>query len=208
MADGDAHRPPGWVDDLKLWIAREIKREKGATPTQREERGWGRHERRERARHVDAAYRAVPKKRWLQWSGRQHKTVAEQAATYGLPIGGASIDLAELAPKLHDFLARIAPYYARWITNADEDALLLGEATPSLERLRKAQAELTEFKLKQLKRDVVPREEVHQKLARTASIVRGCGDALQRQFGPEAHQILEDALNDVDRQIAEWLAGG
>jgi ParB-like chromosome segregation protein Spo0J len=34
-----------------------------------------------------------------------------------------------------------------------------------------------------------------------ASILRGCGDTLQRNFGPEALDILNDALDDAEREI-------
>ena len=50
----------------------------------------------------------VTKGTWVKWSGRQHKTLGEQAARYGVPIGGATISLPEVARWLHDFLARNA----------------------------------------------------------------------------------------------------
>ena len=48
--------------------------------------------------------------------------------------------------------------------------------------------------------DSLPPEEI-------AAILRGAGDALLRQFGTAAAQILHEALDDAQREIASSLGG-
>ena len=40
-----------------------------------------------------------------------------------------------------------------------------------------------------------------------ATILRGAGDALQRQFGPAAVEILYEALDDANREVAQSFGG-
>ncbi len=47
-------------------------------------------------------------------SGRQAKVLQEQAARYGIPFGGSTIDLPEVVRALHDFLAN-AKYQLRGV---------------------------------------------------------------------------------------------
>ena len=57
-------------------------------------------------------YRTIPQKHWKQMSGKQTKQLHAQAATYGLPFGGAVVDLPEVVQALHAFLAENAPALA------------------------------------------------------------------------------------------------
>lgn len=50
-------------------------------------------------------YHAVPQKFIREMSGRQTKQLHEQAERYGLPFGGATVDLYVFFPALFDFLA-------------------------------------------------------------------------------------------------------
>ena len=49
-------------------------------------------------------YRTIPQSHWEKMSGRQRKTLKEQAITYEIPFGGAKINLLAVVPALHDFL--------------------------------------------------------------------------------------------------------
>ena len=57
-------------------------------------------------------YRTIPAKHWKTMSGRQSTVLKEQQDRYGLPFGGAVIDLTVLAEKFHDFLADNAKIFA------------------------------------------------------------------------------------------------
>lgn len=42
---------------------------------------------------------------WRKWSGRQWKTLTDQAKLYGFPLDSAGIDLPAFAAWFHNFLA-------------------------------------------------------------------------------------------------------
>src|SRR3954464_8087314 len=50
-------------------------------------------------------YASIPQKHWRTMSGRQTKVLQEQADRYGIPFGGATVDLSRVVRCIHDFLA-------------------------------------------------------------------------------------------------------
>jgi hypothetical protein len=162
-----------------------------------------RHEKEKEERLRWQYYRSIPQKHWREMSGRQTKVINEQAARYGLPFGGARVDLPGVVRALHDFLAENAVKLGR-----DEDALMSGAASPALERYREERAAIA--RLERLEREgvLLPREPLRIALARVASIIRGAGETLQRQFGTEAQEILCEAIDDAEALVAKALDGG
>lgn len=156
-----------------------------------------RHEKQKEERLRWQYYRSIPQKHWRQMSGRQTKVVNEQATRYGIPFGGAKIDLPAVVKSLHDFLAENAQRLAR-----EDDELLQGGGSPALERYREERALLARFDRLERERRLLPRNEVREALARIAAILRDAGDALLRQFGSPAAEILHEALDDAQREIA------
>ena len=156
-----------------------------------------RYEKGKRERNAWDCYNAIPQKHWRQMSGRQTKVLNEQAARYGIPFGGATINLPAVVRALHDFLAENAVKLAR-----DEDPLLQGgPASPALEAYRVERAALAKLDRMERERLLVPRDDVRQALGRIAAILRGAGDTLQRQCGPAAVEILFEALDDAQREM-------
>lgn len=141
-------------------------------------------------------YRSIPQKHWREMSGRQTKVINEQAVRYGIPFGGAKIDLAAVVRAWHDFLAENAVKLSR-----EEDDLLQGAASPALERYREERAAIARLDRLERERQLVPRDEAREALGRIASILRGAGDTLQRHFGQDAVEILYEALDDAQREI-------
>jgi hypothetical protein len=143
-------------------------------------------------------YGSIPQKHWRQMSGRQTKVINEQADRYGLPFGGPFINLPKFVRAFHDFLAENALKLAR---DDEADPLLQGGGSPALERYREERAALA--RLDRLEREgaLLPRDQVRQGLGRVAAIVRAAGDALQRQHGPAALELLYEALDDAQREI-------
>ena len=158
----------------------------GQQPTVREAAALRRYQ-----KAVDEAarqehYRTIPRRQWCKLAGRQRKTVEEQAIRYGAPLEGPTIDLAKLAPWLHDFLA------------ANKQKLAAaGDDLPPIERKRLADAKRAEWALA---RDLglwVPRDQMHAGVAIFATQIRRAGELLQRQFGPAAHDVLDQALTSA-----------
>jgi len=182
----------GGVDrgDQELAAAALRKRASGQRAS-REEAAALRRVQRAREEEQRAAWAAaVPKKDWAQWSGRQHKTLNEQAVRYGVPVGGRTIDLREVAHWLHDFLAD----NARRLATDDEG-----------EDLDYWKAKRERVKYEQDVRNWLPRSDVHDGLRVFAEHVRKAGERLQKQFGAEAHDILERALDLATKALDRHL---
>ena len=168
--------------------------------TQVEREALKRHEKQKEERLRWQYYRSIPQKHWRQMSGRQTKVLNEQAARYGIPLGGARIDLPAVVKALHDFLAANAQKLAR-----DEDDLLAGGGSPALERYREERAKLARLERLERQSRLLPRNEVREALGRIAAVLRAAGDALQRQFGAAAVEILYEALDDAQRELDQSL---
>ncbi len=165
--------------------------------TREERAALKRHEKEKEERLRWQYYDAIPQKHWREMSGRQTKVINEQAQRYGLPFGGPTINLPALARKLHDFLADNALKLAK----DEPDDLLQGSGSPALERYREERAALARLDRLEREQRLLPRDDVREVLGRIAAILRGAGDALQRQFGVAAVEILYEALDDANREI-------
>jgi len=159
-----------------------------------------RHEKQKEERLRWQYYRSIPQKHWREMSGRQAKVINEQALHYGIPFGGPKIDLPAVVKSLHNFLAENAEKLAR-----DEDILLQGGSSPALERYREERAQLARLDRLERERQLLPRHEVKEALGRIAAIIRSAGDAIQRQFGAAAVEILYEALDDARREIDRFF---
>jgi len=164
--------------------------------TQGEREALKRHEKQKEERLRWQYYRSIPQKHWRAMSGRQTKVINEQATRYGIPFGGAMIDLPAVVKGVHDFLAENAQKLAR-----DDDVLLQGGNSPALERYREERAAMARLDRLKRERQLLPRNEVKEALGRIAAVLRSAGDAQQRQFGAAAAEILYDALDDAQREL-------
>jgi hypothetical protein len=135
-------------------------------------------------------------------SGRQAKVINEQAERYGIPFSGATVNLPAVVRALHNFLADNALKLAK-----DDDPLMQGSGSPALEDYRKERAALARLDRLERERELIPRREIHEALGAVAAILRGAGDALQRQFGPQAAEVLHEALDDCQRTIDLPMGG-
>lgn len=140
-------------------------------------------------------YRTIPQKHWREMSGRQSKVLNEQAERYGIPFGGRTISLPDVVRALHDFFKRNA------VKLSADDELLSGESSPALERYREERAALARLDRLERERVLVNRQEIREGLSRIASVLRTAGDTLQRQYGPGALEILNEALAEAERTI-------
>jgi len=147
-----------------------------------------------------AHYRAIPKKLWREWSGRQHKVLGEQAIRYGAPIGSATISLPDFVRWFHDFLSTHA---RRLNAPDDEDPAIAGATSPAMERKRLIDAKRAELKYQQELGRWIPRTLVHEGMQILAPLICDAGRRLLERFGPEAHAILEEALDDAQTAFSD-----
>ncbi|KAA5541897.1 hypothetical protein FYK55_17015 [Roseiconus nitratireducens] len=205
MADGDHATEPMPEDaaarvDRDL-IARAYKKLVNKEDLTKPERAALKRHEREKEEHLRwQHYKAIPQKHWRKMSGRQTKVLNEQAARYGIPFGGAHINLPNVVRALHDFLAENAYKLAR-----DEDDLMQGAGSPALERYREERAAIAKLDRLQREQQLLPRDEVREALGRVAAILRGAGDSLQRQFGSAAVDALYEALDDAELELDRFF---
>jgi hypothetical protein len=171
--------------------------------TRQERAALKRHEKEKDERLRWQHYRAIPQKHWREMSGRQTKVINEQAARYGIPFGGAFIDLPGVVRALHDFLAENALKLAK----DDDDPLLNAPSSPALERYREERAALARLDRLEREGQLLPRDQARESLGRVAAILRGAGEVLQRQFGVAAVEILYEAIDDATREVSQSFGG-
>jgi hypothetical protein len=135
----------------------------------------------------------VAKGAWVKWSGRQHRTLDDQAARYGIPIGGATIALPAVVRWIHIFLAENA-------------RRLKGPESGDTESLEywKTQRERLRYESEIAQR--LDRHDVHAGLGRMAAVIRQAGEALQREF-PGAEVVLNQALEDFHGEVDRMFGG-
>lgn len=184
--------------DLVAKAYRKIMDRQDLTKAERE--ALKRHEKEKEERLRWQHYGSIPQKHWRRMSGRQTKVINEQAVRYGIPFGGATIDLPSVVKGLHDFLAENAQKLAR-----DNDPLLVGGNSPALERYREERAALARLDRMEREQQLLPRDQAREALGRVATILRGAGDTLQREFGVAAQAILCEALDDAKREVDRFF---
>ena len=193
-------QPPA-VTDADL-VARAYRKVMNKEELDKQERAaLRRHEKEKEERLRWQYYSDIPQKHWRQMSGRQTKVLNEQAARYGIPFGGPTINLSQVARALHDFLADNALKLSR-----DDDPLMSGSGSVALERYREERAAIARLDRMEREGSLLPRDEVREAMGRVASMIRGAGDALQRHYGQAAAEILTDALDDAEREIIRTFA--
>jgi hypothetical protein len=168
----------------------------GQTPTVQEQASLKRFEKEREEKLRWQYYSAIPQKHWREMSGRQTKVINEQAERYGIPFGGAFIDLPKVVRSLHDFLAKNKLKLA-----TDDDLMQSDVSSPALERYREERAALAKLDRQERETQLLPRNEAKEAMGRAAAILRSGGDALQRQFGSAAVETLNEFLDDFQREI-------
>ncbi|MEZ6115803.1 MAG: hypothetical protein R3C28_04420 [Pirellulaceae bacterium] len=81
----------------------------------------------------------------------------------------------------------------------------LVEPESALEKKRLLEADLLELRLNKERGVLVQPHEIRAGLATMAVILRKAGDALGRQFGPEAQLILVEALEDAVEPVCKAI---
>jgi len=145
-------------------------------------------------------YRSIPQKHWRQMSGRQTKVLKEQAERYGIPFGGATINLPDVVKALHEFLATNAVRLAR-----DPDDLMNGEASPALERYREERAKIARLDRMEREGLLIPREKIREFMNELAALIARTAEAFRRRFGDEAAAIIEETLQEFECVVRRRL---
>lgn len=182
---------------IRLVQAALAKKRSGHKLKRDETRAIERYQRDEEERARQRAYGAIPKKLWVQWSGRQHKVLDDQARTHGMPISGETIDLPAVVQWIHDFLAENT-HKLRKEDASEADGTEAGER---VRNLRLKNEKLVE-ELAEIRRETLSRGEVRDRLGAIAAGLRVAGERLEREHGEAAYFILTEAIENLDKQNA------
>ena len=193
MAKKKPPKPTYSEQQLVMMALDKIRR--GETPTRDEKQALDRYEKHRDEETRQKHFTSITIGEWVQWSGRQHKVLQDQAARYGIPLA-ATFDLKEIARWLHDFLAANAR-----LLNRESDPTL----TDPLDRYRDVKAQREEIKLQVDRGKYVDRSQVLVGQAEFAGYIREAGEKLRKNFGPDAYAILKRALNDAIAALEKRL---
>ena len=197
MAKRGAQPASAAIDQQRAMAALD-KQRRGEIPSREEREALKRFEQSRDEKLRIKHFSSVRKGEWRQWSGRQDKILNEQAAHYGIPIGGATIDVRNVAKWIHDFLAE----HARQLAGADsENPDYAGCQSVNLEKYREARALREHLAYERDLKIWIRREDIHGGFSVIADILKKANEALLKQFGAKAQKILNDAWEDVTREI-------
>lgn len=118
-----------------------------------------------------------------------------------LPVSGPVVDLfavvAALRQRMHEYFA---------LRREDpEDPMGSGGDSPALERWREEKWMLARLDRQEREKTLIPRDLVREIMVLQSTIVRPALESLQRQFGPEAYDLMAGALADYLRAAGERL---
>lgn len=201
---GKRRQPPRPQPATDEELARAAKRklDAGERPSRSEKRALDRLRKEQEEKLRWQFYGAVPQKHYREMSGRQAKVLHDQAQRTGIPFDLPTINLVEVVRRFHDFLAD--KKHLLWKPGDDpDDMAMLGEATPALEKWREEKWKLARLERLEKEQQLLPRVVVHKALVDFATIVRNLGEQLAKHHGDEALELLNEALDDYDRLLAD-----
>lgn len=175
-----------------------VKRAQGETPTRRERDALRRVEKRREEDLRSEILLAVPRRFWVQSSGRHAKQVNDQSDRYGFPmLRGDSIDLAAFAKRFHDFLAE----NSRKLRAGDEDAEQERVDRDLNLRLKRARVEEREIEVERKRGAFIPVAELREALVLASGAMRRASDLLVRRFGNDAADTLTRAWDEFEKAL-------
>eukprot|EP00913_Durusdinium_trenchii_P028456 g26684.t1 len=194
---------PSAADQVERELAQSAlqKKARGDTPTARELNALRKIERVAEEKRRWEYYASIPKKHWVEMSGRQVKVINEQAQRYNLPIGDRTISLPEVARALHDLLAS----RGKLLLSPDESGNLeLGGDSPEMREFRKWRAANEKLKYEQSTKQVCSKDEMHRFLQQAASLLRDFGRQLE-PMDADAFELFEDTIDDFGSLVTEFF---
>lgn len=88
----------------------------------------------------------------------------------------------------------------------DEHGMLAGPDSIWLEAFRKERTLSERLKRKLAERRAVDVEDIRAKFQQWAAVIRGAADKLQKKFGRQAHDLLDDAIAQAEEDHDAYLA--
>lgn len=199
---------PNKLIDERLAASARAKLARGEAPTARETLSLNRVDRDLIADYGARYVRQVPQATYLEWVGRTQRVVRAQADHFGMPFLGKSINVPEVLRRLHDVLAQVRanaiPPAQRAAESSDEAGKDNRSATAEI-RLLEAKADLVEDERDVKRQELLPRASVHEIHSRMARVLRSMGERIGKNYGPHAHRMVNEALDDYEHLIDAFM---
>lgn len=141
-------------------------------------------------------YQTVPKKHYIQMSGRQARVLNDQADRYGFALRGRTVDLFKVIRQVHDFLADNAKILSKERNSSGDD---LAET----DEYKKERTLYTRVMRLEREGVLIERSLAHDVMVRFSAVIRDAGAALEKSFGSEAQEILNDYIDRADDIVEE-----
>lgn len=180
------------------------KMRRGEPLSRREKTALQRVQNEQRDKIMEELIKEFPKTRYAQLAGRNTRHLHDQARRYGVPVNTQKIDLERVIRWVHDMLADRGQRL--FVTGEDEDPLLAGGNSPALEKCRHEKWLLLQMERKQKERELIPVRLLSECHNEVASILRSCGEALERIFGIDAGDLLRESLDAAERRVSDLLS--
>lgn len=181
------------------------KRRRKVKPTREEKSALRRIEKVEGARQRWESYENCPQKDYRAMTGRQTKVLQDQARTWGIPCDGPVISLPKVLLAFHDFLAKHSRVLSAAEGMGEDDASGSAVSSPALEKYRHERYLLARLDRLEQERSLLPREDVHQGLAYVASFYRSMQEKVERSFGREVADMMEEDLAEAESAMEAWF---
>ena len=166
-----------------------------ATPAER----WARLSREQKQQAVAFMRRFgshVPQSMLKEWTNRQSVQFSNLERLYGVPMGRNVVDLGAVLRGFMDWFANNARNL-KMLRDAEER----GDMSPMRERLTEEKWKLARLDRREREQELLERGRVHEALVSLASRLRSFGETLQRRFGQEAHELLDELLIDYQAEM-------
>ena len=77
----------------------------------------------------------------------------------------------------------------------------LVKGSPAAERYRSLKADMAELDRDRMRGELLPRAETRVALSQIAAVIRLAGERLEREHGPDARAVLDEALDEAEAGI-------
>ena len=191
--------------EQKLVASARDKYASGDRPTARELAALRRFEKQESDLWQRAYLHRLPKRLYLEIVGRQANQLNDQCRRFGMPLSGPEVNLMRFLPWVHDYFRDHRRQLEPKPENGDGTLFEGADGSPALERYREERAKLAALDRLEREGQLLPRDAIHEVLTRMAAVLRSAGESLKRQFGDEAHALLDEALDDVEQDIETFF---
>ncbi len=183
------------------------KRAAGKKPTRDESAALRRVEKAHTEEQWRAFLQAIPKGLFCDLASRPYKVVADQSSRHGAPTDGRTVNLFAWVKWVFDHLAK-NQYRLRAASDeeAESDSDAPGEKAALERKMLRLKIGREQLRLERERGEWIARATVHEGFGVLATVLRRSGEQLKRQCGPEAHGILNESLDELEREFERMFS--